>query len=229
MEGTNDMRADVPEKDRSWMRLLAFAGFVVVVAGVYAVLMRDAYHPKPSSGNAFNAAIVDDFNRPRNESGLGTASGGHAWKSVSGLWMIDAGKAVIGFPDKNTSLAIVGPVKGGAISANVTGKARCGVVARYVDARNYLSFEFVPQYAVWNIVAVRDGNEVVLGKMLDPGGSTSALRLETGARVITAHVGLESTTVVDPSTVTSGWVGFIGHDAGSSACTWDDMWVYEGK
>jgi hypothetical protein len=218
--------AEQPEKDRSWLRLLAFATFVVVVAGVYSFIMRDAYHPAPKPPE--RGVFADKFDRPRNDTALGRASGGERWTSVRGLWAVDAGKAVVSFPDRDVSLAVVGSVHFASISASLTGKARCGIVARYVDDRNYLSLERVPAYAVWNIVVVRDGVATVLGRIADPDFPVTGVTLETGARVVTATVGFSKATFVEPTTTATAKVGFIGHDLESAACTWDDMWVFQG-
>jgi hypothetical protein len=218
--------AEQPEKDRSWLRLLAFATFVVVVAGTYAVIMRDAYHPAPKPPN--KGVFADDFDRPRNDSGLGRASGGQKWNLVHGLWAIDAGKAVVSFPEKDVSLAVVGSVKYASIAASITGKARCGIVARYLDDRNYVSLERIPAYAVWNVVVVRDGVSTVLGRIADPDFPVTGVTLETGERVISATVGFSKASFVEPTTIDTAKVGFIGHDLEAGACTWDDMWVFQG-
>jgi hypothetical protein len=188
--------------------------------------MRDAYHPPvppPTKG-----VFADNFDRPRNDAGLGRASGGQRWRTVHGLWAIDAGKAILSFPDKDVSVAVVGSVKYASIAASLTGKARCGIVARYVDDRNYVSLERIPEFSVWNLVIVRDGTATVVARLPDPDFAVTGVTLETGERVITAKVGFSETSFVEPASAATAKVGFIGHDSAADACTWDDMWVFQG-
>lgn len=228
-EGASSVSEQAKVNDGSWLRLALFALFVVVVSGVYAFVMRAAYQPDQKP--AFGALFADNFDRPRNEASLGSASGDRKWTAADGLWGIDAGKAVVTFPGKETSIAVVGDVPSASVSVTLTGKARCGLVARYVDASNYVALERVPAFAVWNVVVVRDGVATVLDKIPDDGGSPAQLRLEVGARVVTAGVGERSVTVTDTAApvVSSAAVGLIGHDAAVTGCTWDDLWVFKGN
>ena len=200
--------------------------FVVGVSALFAHLMRDSYKAPPDP--AFKPALFDNFDRRSNREGLGQAADGTKWTSVHGLWAIDAGRALVAFPDNSPNLAIVGSFRYAAVTATISGKHRCGVVARYVDDQNYLTLVQVPQYAVWNLEQVKNGQETVLAKVPDLQDSNVTVRLETGSRVVTATVGLASATVVLPTDLSAAPVGFVAIDKESIGCTWDDVWVYTG-
>lgn len=213
-------------RDRSWVALVVAVVFVVGVAALFAHVMRDSY--QASAEPAFKAALVDNFDRRADRTSLGAAADGTKWVSVRGLWAVDAGRAVLAFPATEPNLATIGSFRYASISATVSGKHRCGVVARYADERNYLTLIQVPKYAVWNLEQVKDGQETVLAKLPDIPDQNVGIRLETGSRVVTAMVGLQTATVVLPTELSAAPVGFIGIDKDATGCTWDDLWVYTG-
>jgi hypothetical protein len=214
-------------EDRSWVVLAVSIAFVVSVVAVFTYLMRDSFTPEPVK--AFDLTFTDDFNRRSNDGGLGTTGHGQEWVSVRGLWNVDAGRAVIAFPDKDFSLAVIGHLKNGAVMAKISGKTRCGLVARYVDDKNFLSLVRVPLFGVWNLVEVRDGTTTVLGKLPDVGESTITVKLESGDRVVNAYVGASTLSVVSPSQVSVGSVGFIGYTGEAVGCVWGDLWAFSGR
>jgi len=120
-------------------------------------------------------------------------------------------------------------VKYAGVLAKVSGRADCGILARYVDPQNYIALVRAFKYGVWNLVSVEHGTETVLAKLPDVKSAGVTVKLETGHRVVTAYVADQSTTVILPTTTTAAPVGFVAHGGAATACAWDDLWVYTGK
>ncbi len=214
-------------RDRSWLVLALSIAFVVGIVAAFSFAMRDSFSAEPQK--AFELSFTDDFDRRANTGGLGTAHNGPTWTIASGLWNVDAGRASIAFPAKDRSLAVIGNLSKPAIMARVSGKQRCGVVARYADPKNFIGLVRVPAYGVWNLVEVRDGKETVLGKLPDVVESTVTVKIETGQRVINAYVGLSTISVAAPSDSLVGAVGLIGYEDAAAQCVFADLWAFSGR
>jgi len=216
-----------PRRDRSWMVLGLSIAFVVSVVAGFSYLMRDSLTPEPDK--AFDLKFTDNFNRRGNTGGLGTTAQGQEWKSVRGLWNVDAGRAIAALPDKDLSLAVIGSLKNSSVQARLSGKQTCGVVARYLDEKNFVALFRVPQYGVWNLVDVEGGKQTLLGKLPDVPGVRVLVKLETGQRVVNAYVGLNQVSVVSRTDRSVGAVGFVGYSNGAIDCVWEDLWAFSGR
>lgn len=216
-----------PRRDRSWVVLGLSIAFVVSVVAGFSYLMRDSLTPEPDK--AFDLKFTDNFNRRGNTGGLGTTAQGQEWKSVRGLWNVDAGRAIAALPDKDLSLAVIGSLKNSSVQAFLSGKQTCGVVARYLDEKNFVALFRVPQYGVWNLVDVEGGKQTLLGKLPDVPGVRVLVKLETGQRVVNAYVGLNRVSVVSRTDRSVGAVGFVGYSNGAIDCVWEDLWAFSGR
>lgn len=214
-------------RDRSWLVLALSIAFVVAVVALFSYAMRDAFDNEPAK--AYELKFTDDFDRRANETGLGSPRRGLAWTSVQGLWALDAGRATIAFPDADLSIAVIGNLANPSVQAQVSGMQRCGVITRYVDPQNYLELVRVPAFAVWNLVEVRNGEEIVLGKLPDVKATTVAVKLTAGRRIVIAEVAGRSVSVVAPSDVRVGAVGFSGHTKEAGGCVFGDLWAFSGR
>jgi hypothetical protein len=224
---TVDTSQSSTPRDRSWIVLAISIAFVVGVVALFSYAMRDSFSNVPAK--AYDVQFTDNFDRRANETGLGSPRPGLQWASVSGLWALDASRATIAFPDAEVSIAVIGNVTNPVVQAQVSGMQRCGVVTRYVDPKNYLELVRVPGFGVWNLVEVRDGEEKVLGKLADVKDTTVAVQLAAGRRIVNAEVAGRTISVVAPSDVRVGAVGFSGHTKEAAGCVFGDLWAFSGR
>jgi hypothetical protein len=221
---------EAPERrvaDRSWLWLLVVVLVVAIAAASVTYAIAHAGH---GPTGAFATAFTDDFDRfdtPR----LGFAPGGARWVEVDGSWSVQS-KAARVTPAANPgriAIALGGSVRYGAIQAQVTGMDRCGLVARYVGPGSFVALERIPEFAVWNLLSVVDGNETVLARLDDVKDSAVVVRLETGQRVVTASVRDHSVTVILPTKLSAAPVGLMGRGTGPLQCAWGAVWAGNGR
>lgn len=220
-------RADATHADRSWVKLLVGAIFVLVVAGGFSYLMSEdpAERGETIPIGAFTLGATDDFNRPDSVGDLGTGPLG-TWTTEGGLWTLQIGVALASFPDPEFNAALVdATVRDVSVSANVGGQGVCGIAVRYADPRNYLALLRVNDFAVWNVVEVVDGVERIIGKVDDVPGANVTVTLEVGPDVVTARVGMGRFTAVASPAQGGTRVGFVARGGDMSSCVWDDVTV----
>jgi hypothetical protein len=212
--------------DRSWLWLMI--GILIVIAGASAIVYQVGHGSLASKPTAFSTAFTDDFNR-HNSARLGNSSGGATWVSAGGTWSVVRHVAVLSTTADKVGVVLGGLVQYGAVEARVSGRGRCGVVARYVAPDTYLMLERLSEFGVWNLTSVEKGHETVLGKVDDFPDDAVTVRIETGHRLVTAIVGDRSVTVAAPATSAVQAVGLIGRGTGLVACSWDNVWAGNGR
>lgn len=216
----DDIVETKPERrrDSSWAVLLAGIVFVIAVTATFSILMtRDDNDPATP---AFSLVLIDQFDRPASEDGLG-----EGWVSDAGGWAIEAGVALLREPVANGDNLTTYDIgsSGQAVNMKVAGTALCGLVVRYEDAFNYMGLIRVSPFAVWNIVEMVDGKETVIGKVPDEDANNSNVTLTATDSVVSASVGLKTVTIVHESAPAGTRFGLIARNEGAATCSWDDV------
>ncbi|MFZ4717971.1 MAG: hypothetical protein ACOYMR_01015 [Ilumatobacteraceae bacterium] len=227
----NDSRQPDESRQRTgtpWWHVALGALFVIAVTtGISYVLSEDP----AERGEVTNIGDTrsDDFNRPRDDRGLGTGPIG-TWTSERGVWSLQLGTAFISFPDKDRSLAVVdASAKAVRVAATVWGDEVCGIVARYERPDQYVALIRVAEFGVWNVVEVDAGDEVVLGKVPDLDTDGVGVSLSVDDDLVQAEVGLQRISVRYSVRSQGTSIGLVGQADTATSCSWDDVTVQTMK
>ena len=209
--------------DSSWIVLLAGVAFVIAVAATFSFVMtRDdnGGETKP----AFSLALLDSFDRPASDDGLGSNASG-TWTTVAGVWGLEAGVAILRTPvtegDNLTTYQLAD--RNMSVNLRIAGRSQCGVVVRYVDPLNYVGLVRVNAFAVWNLIQVVNGEETVLSKVPDDDAQNVNVTLTATDGVLSASVGLNTVTLIQSPTPDGTRVGLVARGEGAEQCGWDDV------
>lgn len=212
---------------RSWLALALGAGFIVLVAVVFSYIMSERPTDDAPVG-AFDAVFADGFDRPADSAGL-NGEDVDDWIVRRGGWATEVGAAYLATPDGDRSIAVVdADATELSISARVSGRDLCGVVAGLASDTTYISLVRVGAFGVWNVEAVVDGTTTVIGTLPDVGEQTVGVALSVGDDVVTATVGFSTATFVGHGVPLGEYAGLIAYGA-DVACAWDDVVVSIGS
>jgi len=209
-------------ESESWK--LLFIGIVAAVIGLTVLAFTIGTGTGGASNVLYDGALRDDFNR---SDGSPLVDAG--WQISRGSWLVRGGAASVLPETGGPQVALRGAVTFGSVQATVTGRARCGIVARYYEPGTFIFLERIPSFAVWNLVSVDKGVETVLARVTDVSDERATVRIETGQRVVTAVVGKYSVTVTQPAGRSTGFVGLFGRVDEADGCTWDDFRAGNGR
>ena len=209
-----------------WVRLVLGIAFVLTVLVAFSYVMSERT-PADADSGAFEFAFADGFERPADPRSL---NGGDVddWSTLGGTWATELGVAYLADAHPKVSMAVVEIESTSmSVTASVSGSNPCGVVAGTADADTYIALVRAPDYGVWNIKVVDDGEATTIGKLPDVGNGDIAnkgvaVTLSVGEEAVTATVGLRSANFVGHGITTGRFGGLIAEGAGST-CVWDDV------
>lgn len=210
-------------RELGWISVLIAALFVITASGVFAWLMRDELVERDDAGDDTSSELLtDDFG---GDGQLGGDGDEDPWVAISGEWTTDAGKAVVAASDGVHAVALLDDVPATAsIEATIGVAAKCGVVGRYRSVSDHVALYRVPEFGVWNLVAVTADGSEFLGNLPDSPTMDVSAKLTVGDRVVEAHVLGRSLTVALDEVADDSRVGLIGIDD-IAGCSWDDVVV----
>lgn len=171
---------------------------LVVVAAVVTATVTVAVLRSPGVGGRtrLQGVAFDGFARP-DGSELATTETGVAWRTFSGRWRIENGRARVAFdPGRSSGLALIDT--GAAdqyVEATFTDPtAGAGLVTRFEGINNFVGLTFAPEAASVRLAVTVDGstaNPAPLGRTVAEGTVTLGMRTE-GETVIVYIDGVET-------------------------------------
>jgi len=206
-------------KEKEWLRLVVAILFVVTVVGVFSYLFRD--QPATAKLPGVSTVLKDSFER---KAGLiESGKGNQVWSPIRGVWSVAAGAAFVSEPAPFFNVAVVDSGLNASMKAAVSGRGFCGIVANYVDQKNFLSLVRVEQYGIWNLELHRNGTAELIATI---GGTKNVMlraSIAVEAPIVTATVGDQHVSVSIPDLALGTSAGLYAADPNPSDCAFDDV------